>query len=85
MKNQRRMHEAADRIQGRVAAAVVRGFEAARARVDLGALVGALSRRDALMANKIVRRADLEDALAPAGAILHDAMQRGGAIGAEEE
>ena len=74
---------AARGIETRLGAAITRGMVRARNRVGLTRLADALSRRDVNAAMRVIDGADIADALAPAGAILRDAVTKGGKLGGE--
>ena len=76
------MHAAADRLEPRLARAFARAVERIRAGVSINDLAMAIAAKDAKRAQAIVSRAAIKDALGPAGAIVSDAVLKGGRVGA---
>jgi len=84
----RDIHKAADSIEPRLAAALVRGMERARAGVAVYDVAQALQwggtvtgRADRVLA--LLTKATLADALSPVATISRDAYLKGGKLGAE--
>lgn len=80
----RAVHRAADRIEPRMAKAIVLAAQRLRARLPLGKLEEALDRKDLRSAGNIVSRIDFADAYLPSAEILKEAIVKGGKVAAAE-
>jgi len=80
----RKVHKKADRIEPRVERAIHRFADRLSKRVKVGAFAQAIAAKDTRATAQLIAELDVEDALQPSVAILHDAFQQGGKIGAEE-
>jgi len=76
--------DAADKIEARLARALVLAMQRLRSRIPLEALARAISGADVRAASTVVENFDIEDALEPSGEILRDAFMKGGKFGAED-
>lgn len=80
----RQIHKAGDAIEPRAARAFGLALQRLRARIPVDRLEAALGRADMRELDAIVTGIDVEDAFAPSGEILADAVIRGGKIAGEE-
>lgn len=79
----RDVHGAAARFEPRLSRAFLKAAAKVRGRVSINALAIAIAAKDVKVALALLPKADLEDALSPAGAIVRDATLKGGRLGAE--
>jgi hypothetical protein len=81
---ERALLESADKIEARLARALVLAMQRLRDRLPLEALERAVSAGDVRYASMVVDTIDVEDVLEPSGEILRDAFLKGGKLGAED-
>jgi hypothetical protein len=82
-KNYRAVHEAADKIELRMARSFLRAVGRLRASISISELTVGLGVRDAKLALRVLADDRIKQALAPVGTIARDAVLKGGRIGAE--
>lgn len=80
----RKVHAQADRIEPRMARAILRFAGRLSERVKVGAFASAIAAKDTRATAQLIAELDVEDALQPSVAILEDAFNKGGKIGADE-
>jgi hypothetical protein len=80
----RAIHDAADKVEPRLARALVRHADRLRRRVPVRELVRAIELGDARRADAVLSDELFEDALEPSAAILADAFVRAAELTAEE-
>jgi hypothetical protein len=78
------IHGEAPGFERRLTRALRRSVAKMRQRAPVDDLAAAIADRDVRRALAVISRIAAEDALAPAGAILRDAFDRGGRVGASQ-
>ena len=78
------VHDAADKIEPRLARAVERALAKLRELIPINDLAMRLSARDVRGAMRLLPKEKVEDALKPSATIVKDATMRGVRLGAEK-
>jgi hypothetical protein len=79
----RAVHEAADRIEPRLARAFERAVLKLRGLISINELAMRLAARDVKGAMRLLTKEAVQDALGPSATIVRDAVLKGGRLGAE--
>ena len=79
-----RLHNMADRIEPRLVRAILKAVEKWQDAISIEALAERIAAKDVAGAMKLIRDADIENALEPAGEIIRETVMRGGRFGAQE-